>query len=186
MIFEVEKINMPYESFDEQLEDCLNVLDLYLQYASWFQNKEMNGMIEEKVGVDVKSAWEYFIHRIPEKIENQDNLLYLIFHQLYQNTFQRLCFLLGLGIRIDCKYERIMSRLEMCEEEKIPTLGSVFQLVSATEKASLVEVLTLPQLGLYWDFIFESKDRGLSTRLKIRESVYFAMLGKGMMLKTII
>ncbi len=204
------KKGVPYTDYQEQLIDCLRIVDGYIHYAYYLQKNSIEEsdtvpfhlkgtvilpsqmeealqtqyyerhafQVEESLQEELSGAWQYLESRIPETIDNTYNFLDQLFQYLYVEPYQRLSFLLGLAIRMDRKYERIIGFLQDNAAEKTPTLSVSYGLANIGEDVNVVDVLRFPQDTFLWGIVFDTLDKGLCTELMLRECVYLRMIGE--------
>ncbi|MFI3213454.1 MAG: AAA family ATPase [Eubacteriales bacterium] len=209
-LFDISKVDSKYESYEEQLEDCQRMVDLYLYIVYMFQKESLNGekdvpfqlkgtvmlptqmenalktyhksqpkiILSEEYRGYLTNGWEYIESRIPEEIEEISNILYILFFSIYTKEYERICFLLALVVNVDRKYERMSAFIQDSANEQIPTLSLVYGIGNLVEQLPVTEVLKFSQEPFKWGFVFDTEYEGLATKLELRESVLWRMLGK--------
>ncbi|HXK77362.1 MAG TPA: ATP-binding protein [Oscillospiraceae bacterium] len=208
--FDRKKIGTPFLTFEEQMGDCLRLVDLYLGFAALAEAGEDGepslfhlpgtAVRPEQASVslefscipnddlrlkpefrrEIEDAWGYLESRIGDSCEGLPNPLSWVFTNLFRDHFRRLCVLLGAAVLADRKYEQIFSRMQGNPAETLPTLSLAYGLSALAETPSLRDCLIFPRSGYRWDLFFVSSGRGLSASFLLRESVFHAFLGSRM------
>ncbi len=205
--FDRKKIGTPFLSFEEQMRDCLRLVDLYLGFAalaeggaggkpSFFHlpgtairperipaSLEFSYLRNSDLGLkpefrrQIADGWAYLESRIGDACEGRPNPLSWVFGSLFRDHFRRLCVLLGMAVLADRKYEQVFARMQAGPAEALPTLSLAYGLSSLEEAPSLSDCLVFPHSGYRWDLFFIGSGRGLSCSFLLRESVFHAFLG---------
>ncbi len=205
--FDRKKIGAPFLRFEEQLGDCLRLVDLYLGFAALAGAGDdgepslfhlpgtalrpeqaavslefsclQNGDLRLKPEFrrQIADGWSYLESRIGDSCEGLPNPLSWVFGNLFPDHFRRLCVLLGMAALADRKYEQIFARMQGNPAETLPTLSLAYGLSALEEAPSLRDCLIFPRSGYRWDLFFVGSGRGLSSSFLMRESVFHAFLG---------